>query len=688
VYSQSSTFILKTLKAYIEPDSKLKFEDELNCLGTFRRLKHPNIVELLFSFTYLGEYHMIFPQYPLDLAQFLKLEEPPGDFRRPQAFCEALSGLASAISSVHNVKLTPQDHEIDLQRIGYHHDLRPANVLVSHNSFLLADFGLARIKEIDKGSKTNFKETKGDYFAPECQDQNFANQIVGRPVDIWAFGCMVVEMVTYLQRGATGVQEARVQRSAEVAPGWTDCRFYHGNCLRPAVEGHIHDLESENDVSREVVCLLQIAKLMLSIDVDQRPKADKVSQYMAHVAIKSQFHATQASVAQYLEIIDNDQSFEVPSLELWFISNKLGAWGQVLGLSDSQIDTNRVCYPVGVTEAMNIDLRKLESIFQVALHDQIWTRTGMDGTSAQYDLQEESRTTMEGLIQRLEPKDKRSFESVCRSVMLSQTNLKNTSRYGEMPGQQEPDYGDLAAIAEVKQLYDVFERLTEIEPSYITLLLDERCLRGIHPVDGHEFGYFRSQLGEVSQKQEVLVERVAYSAKWKEQSYEEKVTKIASLAKLLNRDQQPIGFRFLRCLGVILSDTDQAYKFLFELPGDESQRRPKSLYSLFLKNSKSWNPDLQQRLRLAQGIVLAVEALHTIGWLHKALHPHNILFFHPSTDALETLDLAEFYITNFRMSRPDGMTWVSEGPDLNFGYRYQHPYYIRKICVPVSTEKR
>jgi serine/threonine protein kinase len=99
--------------------------------------------------------------------------------------------------------------EVDMDLVMYHHDLRSANILVRPDTFLLADFGLSNIKPPAKGSKTEWKNTMGDYIAPECIDENFRNRNIGRATDIWAFGCLIIELAIYMLRGSAGVESHR-----------------------------------------------------------------------------------------------------------------------------------------------------------------------------------------------------------------------------------------------------------------------------------------------------------------------------------------------------------------------------------------------------------------------------------------------------------------------------------------------
>ena len=161
------------------------FRREMECLEILRCLRHDNIIQLLGSYTHKGEHNLLFPSLPQDLTRFLQLDERFGKFRENLTFYNALSGLASAIETVHNLVVDASNRQNFLTRIGYYHDIRPKNILVTSSTFILADFGLARFKPANEDSKTRWKTGVGDYIAPECMDENFDHKKVGRSIDIW-----------------------------------------------------------------------------------------------------------------------------------------------------------------------------------------------------------------------------------------------------------------------------------------------------------------------------------------------------------------------------------------------------------------------------------------------------------------------------------------------------------------------
>lgn len=146
-------------------------------LSILNHISHLNILELLASYTHDKKHNLVFP-----LAE---PEPEPTSFNSDETLLIALAGLSSGIEHVHNFV----ESKIDLSRIGCHHDLRPKNILVSKNIFLLADFGLSRFKNSSENSKTAFKTGGGDYLAPECEDSdnNFEKLDIRRSSDIWSF---------------------------------------------------------------------------------------------------------------------------------------------------------------------------------------------------------------------------------------------------------------------------------------------------------------------------------------------------------------------------------------------------------------------------------------------------------------------------------------------------------------------
>lgn len=126
--------------------------EELENLSLLKLLHHPSIVELLGCYTLRGTTSFLFPKASgRDLYNFLRAPRS-NEFPDSNTFLVALAGLASAVAGVHNFVTDEK-----LTQIGYHHDIKEGNVLVEKGQFILSDFGLARFKDVDEDSSTEFK---------------------------------------------------------------------------------------------------------------------------------------------------------------------------------------------------------------------------------------------------------------------------------------------------------------------------------------------------------------------------------------------------------------------------------------------------------------------------------------------------------------------------------------------------
>jgi serine/threonine-protein kinase len=104
-----------------------------------------------------------------------------------------------------------------------HRDLKPANLLLdTQRGALLTDFGFARLMAENSASMSlsgGIVGTPG-YIAPEVWEDNAASV----PVDIYALGCIVYEMLTgdVLFKGQTPMQAMRAHDRGHSSPrpGW------------------------------------------------------------------------------------------------------------------------------------------------------------------------------------------------------------------------------------------------------------------------------------------------------------------------------------------------------------------------------------------------------------------------------------------------------------------------------------
>ena len=246
------------------------YKEEVRCLRLLNQKKHPNIIELLYCYIHNKTRNFIFPYFKMDLRALLKEATRFADFT-DATFFSALSDLASALQCVHNLKMTAKSDGIELDYVGYHHDFRPANILISRDTFILADFGLAKIKPAEEGSRTQSKQGDLTYLAPECRDANYGMREVGRAVDIWAFGCIILEIVTYIRGGADATRRFSEKRKPPPdRMGVVVDSFHENGSDKAQVIDHIGQLR-DSSPSCHIKQLLDLSQRLLNIDSTQRP---------------------------------------------------------------------------------------------------------------------------------------------------------------------------------------------------------------------------------------------------------------------------------------------------------------------------------------------------------------------------------------------------------------------------------
>ena len=190
------TVAIKVLPAHVasDPDLRQRFEREAKTISS---LNHPHICTLYEFDTQEGTDFLVMEYLEGEtLAQRLTKGALPLD----QALRYAIQ-IADALDKAHRQGVT-------------HRDLKPANIMLTKAGAKLLDFGLAKLTPTgpqgDASTKLGESLTQPgtilgtyQYMAPEQFERGQANALT----DIWAFGCVVYEMVTG-QKAFTGESQA------------------------------------------------------------------------------------------------------------------------------------------------------------------------------------------------------------------------------------------------------------------------------------------------------------------------------------------------------------------------------------------------------------------------------------------------------------------------------------------------
>ncbi|KPI84550.1 putative mitogen-activated protein kinase [Leptomonas seymouri] len=139
-----------------------------------QQLKHPNVVRLEDVFRREGKLYLVFEYIENTILQVLENTThgiPPRELRR------------YTYQLLRGIEFCHAHHVI-------HRDVKPENVLIDQSGMLkLCDFGFAR-QMTSKGKYTDYVATRW-YRAPELLVGDVS---YGRPVDVWALGCMFAEL--------------------------------------------------------------------------------------------------------------------------------------------------------------------------------------------------------------------------------------------------------------------------------------------------------------------------------------------------------------------------------------------------------------------------------------------------------------------------------------------------------------
>jgi len=142
-----------------------------------KQLKHDNIVNLIEVFRKKSKLHLVFEYVERTILE--DLERNP-DGMDPIETKKCLWQLLRSIDYCHA-------HNI------IHRDIKPENLLISRNGILkLCDFGFARTLAGPGARYTDYVATRW-YRGPELLT---GDTQYGKPVDIWAIGCMLPEMAS------------------------------------------------------------------------------------------------------------------------------------------------------------------------------------------------------------------------------------------------------------------------------------------------------------------------------------------------------------------------------------------------------------------------------------------------------------------------------------------------------------
>ena len=638
---------------------KAEYELEFRNLSILKLLKHPNIIELLGSYTYRDKHNFIFPlARGGTLADLFKSARHPA-LQSDDDIILALSGLCSAVRATHN--LFSEDGM--LSQIGCHHDLKPQNVLVDDARFLLADFGLSRFKDHTEGSATSYKFVGGYYVAPECEDISTSNetestQVIGRASDIWSLGCIMMETLVYMKSGARGVGVFEGERSYRVGQ-FTYHRFHHGpNEEEPAVAACLTRLQNDASTKSEQQ-LVQLIKSILQLDPNARPKAKDVERSMWYIAIDT--------IAQQVKTLFDDVCRESSSRQAFIEEKQFESWMEACEVlyndKDSSLSYHWELPSYSEYQSTLQCLRELRDTLNVPPNE--------SQNRPIYQLIERLNDFLVGALpKRLQEKSRRILEL---KVLGTEAQDIANQALDHSHGNERHRISMLETIKQMSSL--VTERRHSSRPD---LWIELRLLEGKDPVSiHHKSALVNDKDGDAV---EVLCEVKSYGSDRLEDSVRLQLhLRLEATAELLQNAVagNSNGFRVLNCLGYFHDPAKLKCGIVYQLPTlQQSEQLDVSTLRTVL--AEPGVPFLGSRFRLAQILATAILEFHKVKWLHKNVSSLNIVFVYPKHSSWgESVECP--YLLGFSNSRPEGQdpysTWLYE---TDRALRdSQHPDYLK-----------
>ncbi|KAF2826432.1 kinase-like protein [Ophiobolus disseminans] len=637
---------------------------EHKVLSILHHLKHPSILELLASYTHQGKHSLIFPLATGgDLHDFLIDIHRPEPFVQDNAVYTAMAGLGSALATLHEYRSTTFDMEL----MGYHHDLKPRNILVSGSRFILSDFGLSKLEARDE-SKTDFKVGKGHYLAPECEDllNQFKKGVITRASDVWSLGCVMLEVIIFMRYGSEGVHQFRDERRYQVG-NFVTRTFFVGADLNPVVISWTKKLSAEDIETRRFADLVL---KMLRIVPENRPKAQVVTIGLRSIAVQSLYRPAHSDLGRFFALHKTyDIRLEVERFE---------AWGSTLGFHIVTSDStdggeDEIFHNNTVFEMVTAALDKMREVVSR------YIATAVLETPVHLEL----RAVNDTLISQLRRSQQERLYRLLESQFMSASGDMDLN----VPTPWLP-FVDSGLVYATIQMHALMKNDAATPQS--NMRIAREALGDWKPFQAAFQAMYHVGAGQRAIP--VLIEYIVYEAHWTDDIGKKLFNRIGALVNLLSSPTNATRLRTLACRGYFHAPDVRSFGIVYELPVPSAQplNEPLDIFSLrdLVQRTQDirQRPDLGELFRFAHSLAISTFSFHNAGWLHKALSPSNIIFVLTDRDR-KSFDLSQKYrIIGFNHSRPDNPTEYTEAAWKRSAESrlYQHPHYLEqgsRFCV-------
>ncbi|KAL8367413.1 hypothetical protein RB599_003344 [Gaeumannomyces hyphopodioides] len=522
--------------------------------------------------------------------------------------------------------------DLKLKMIGCHHDLKPRNVLVDGGRFILAEV-------VDP---TTLAQDRDLYFAaPENIDYvNSIRRPVGPPGDIWSLGCILAEVHTFMRGGRDAVRDFRLSRAFDQDFGdmiMTIKAFHDGlENLNPATVRHLNEMEATIRTEAEAraahrrqhipeLGLIRLVREMLTINDLARPDIKKILQRLRCVTLqkKSEPVCDELLVSPHsknVEFIIERQVFR----EWLGRLEEVGQRGQLYLPSDAAFD--QACNAI---DALLDELRRLS---QDDLESPLFSQLRRLNEQLLSCLDVAGRLSIRRDVERNAIPIAREL---ARESGLPATSVSETALLASGPN---ASILRLLAVAQVnaRMRQEGDQAVPKLKSTDVTLLDPPKVADA---ATTFRLGTLKQDAGAVEIP--VVVEEMTIEAKHAKPKHSDRLFKRLKNILVLSATDTLPDFRALSCSGIYF-DMDKeligiTYKYPTGVSSSDSSTRVASLAQLLSEQPHTVDYErnlvvgLDDRVRLARDLALAVSNFHHIDWMHKNLSSHTVLFFLDAT---------------------------------------------------------
>ncbi|EDL88600.1 rCG60457, isoform CRA_b [Rattus norvegicus] len=361
------------IKKFLESDDdKMVKKIAMREIKLLKQLRHENLVNLLEVCKKKKRWYLVFEFVDHTILDDLKLFPNGLDYQVVQKYLfQIINGIGFCHS--HNI---------------IHRDIKPENILVSQSGVVkLCDFGFARTLAAPGEVYTDYVATRW-YRAPELL---VGDVKYGKAVDIWAIGCLVIEMLMGqpLFPGESDIDQLHhiMTCLGNLIPRHQEL-FYKNPVFAGVRLPEIKDIEAEPLESRypklpEVV--ISLAKKCLHIDPDKRPLC---ADLLHHDFFQMDGFAERFSQELQLKIEKDARNNSLPKkfqIRKKEKDDALGEERKTLVVQDTNADPKTKDSKVLKVKGSKIDVEKTEKGTRASngscLHDNGTSHKGLSSTS-------------------------------------------------------------------------------------------------------------------------------------------------------------------------------------------------------------------------------------------------------------------------------------------------------------------